>query len=243
MHELQLELHAQRRADTIGDVLLLLDETRDTVRLYEQLEAERHRVLGRGAKPEHLLASNSALAARGVTVHETGRGGDITLHAPGQLVCYPILNLAPDRCDVRRYVGDLIATMAAVAESHGVQAGALDGYPGLWVDTRAPGNWPSAQGALAKLGAVGVRISRWVTMHGFSLNLTSDLTLFELIVPCGIREYPVTSIERLVGIQPDIRGAAELAAATLVQRLGRAAAPLEDRETEALDSLRGSVAA
>jgi lipoyl(octanoyl) transferase len=152
----------------------------------------------------------------------TGRGGDVTLHAPGQLVCYPILDLAPDRCDVRRYVADLRETMRRLAADFGVAGGAAEGLIGLWVDAARPGQWQDAEhaGKLAKLGAIGVRISRWVTMHGFALNLTTDLSLYDLIVPCGISAHGVTSIEALTGHAPSVRDLAPRAFELLAEVLG-----------------------
>jgi len=186
VHALMERLFAERGAGRVGDTVLFV-------------EHEPVITLGRGAHQENLLFPQEVLHARGVELASTGRGGDVTLHAPGQLVCYPILDLAPDRCDVRRYVGDLRETMRKLAAEFGVAGGAAEGLIGLWVDAARPSEWHGAEQAqrLSKLGAIGVRISRWITMHGFAFNLTTDLSLYDLIVPCGISTHGVTSIEAL----------------------------------------------
>ena len=172
---LQQSLVDQRRAGTIGDRLLLL---------------EHPHVLTLGVRGDggrgHILATDEALAARGVDIHETGRGGDITYHGPGQIVGYPILDLKPDRCDVHRYVRDLEAVLIRTAADYGVEAGRVDGLTGVWVGRE-------------KLAAIGVRIARWITSHGFAFNVTTDLEYFNLIVPCGITGGGVTSLERATG--------------------------------------------
>lgn len=173
-HELQLELHEKRVAGEIGDTVLLVEH--DPVI-----------TLGRGAHEENILFSPEALAARGVELVKTGRGGDVTYHGPGQLVIYPILDLKPDRCDVRRYVRDLEEIMIRVCADFGVRAARLEGFNGTWIDAKR------------KIGAVGVRISRWVTMHGLALNVNTNLSDFELIVPCGIVDKGVTSLQRELG--------------------------------------------
>jgi lipoyl(octanoyl) transferase len=179
--------------------------------------------LGRGAKPEHLLDSREALAARGIDVEDSDRGGEITLHAPGQLVAYPIVQLAPDRCDVRRYVRDLTATMRELLGPYGVDAGDMPGLVGLWVDAARPAAWPGAEQAVQpmKVGAIGVRISRWVTMHGFALNVCNDLSLFRSIVPCGVTAYGVCSLASLGAAAPGPSDLAPFAWINLAGRLGR----------------------
>jgi lipoyl(octanoyl) transferase len=143
--------------------------------------------LGRGARDDgHLRVPREVFAARGFELHEVGRGGDVTYHGPGQVVAYPILDLKPDRQDVRRYVWTLEEAMILVAAGYGVRAGRVEGLNGTWVGDN-------------KLGAVGVRISRWVTMHGLAFNVTTDLSHFDLIVPCGIQGRGVTSLARETG--------------------------------------------
>jgi lipoyl(octanoyl) transferase len=168
----------------------------------------------------------------------TARGGDVTLHAPGQLIAYPILSLAPDRQDVRRYVRDLTEVMRRLCAEHGIGAGALDDYIGLWADAEEPARWDQQSARTpVKLGAIGVRISRWVTMHGFALNLTTDLSLFRLIVPCGIREHGVASVAQLSGAQPSVREAATRALAAFADVFDADVEPLEDLTAQSEDAL------
>ena len=167
---LQRRLVEQRRVDQIVDTLLLV---------------EHPAVLTLGVRGDgcrsHILATPEVLAAHGIEVFETGRGGDITYHGPGQIVGYPIVNLKPDRCDVHRYVRDLEEVLIRVAADYGIAAQRIEGLTGVWVGQE-------------KLAAIGVRISRWVTSHGFALNHRTDLSHFGLIVPCGIPDRGVTSI-------------------------------------------------
>jgi lipoyl(octanoyl) transferase len=151
---------------------------------------EHPSVITLGAKTRHnrsnVLETPDALAAKGVALFETGRGGDVTFHGPGQLVGYPILDLKPDRCDVHRYVRDLEEVLIRSVGEFGIDAARIDGLTGIWVGDE-------------KLAAIGVRISRWVTSHGFALNISTDLSQFGLIIPCGIADKGVTSMERLLG--------------------------------------------
>jgi lipoyl(octanoyl) transferase len=186
--ELQRRLFVERQAGAGEDIVLFV-------------EHEPVITLGRGAKSSHLLASTDHLKKLGVDLVEVERGGDITLHAPGQLVCYPIVSLPPDRRDVRHYVNNLAEAMRGVIRPFELDAGLVTGKVGLWLDSTNPTHWRGPENAitLAKIGAIGVRLSRWVTMHGYALNLSTDLQLFNLIVPCGISEYPVTSVQALTG--------------------------------------------
>ena len=170
---LQRELVAERQADRITDTLLLL----------EHPHVITLGVRGDGGR-SHILAPADVLAARGVGVFESGRGGDVTYHGPGQIVGYPIVSLKPDRCDVHQYVRDLEEVLIRTAADFGVQATRISGCTGIWV-----GN--------DKLAAIGVRIARWVTSHGFAFNVDTDLDYFDLIIPCGLRSRGVTSLGRL----------------------------------------------
>lgn len=176
---LQAELVTERQAGLIADTLLLL-------------EHEPVFTLGRNARRDHVLLPEEELRARGFDVFEVGRGGDVTYHGPGQVVGYPILDLSPDRRDVHRYVRDLEEVMIRVCGDYGIAAGRVAGLTGTWVGD-------------AKIGAIGVRIARWVTSHGFAFNVSNDLTPFGLIVPCGIRERGVTSLEQILGRRVDTR--------------------------------------
>jgi lipoyl(octanoyl) transferase len=173
--ELQQKLVAERRAGNVPDTLLLLQHP-------HVLTLGVHK----GAGGSHVLATPERLAALGVDLVETGRGGDVTYHGPGQIVGYPIVDLRPDRCDVHRYVRDLEEVMIRVAGEYGVEAGRVKGLTGTWVRDE-------------KLGAIGVRISRWITSHGFAFNVDTDLTYFNLIVPCGISDRGVTSLSKILG--------------------------------------------
>jgi lipoyl(octanoyl) transferase len=179
--DLQRALVEDRKADRIPDTLLLL---------------EHPHVITLGVKTAgaraHIVESPERLAALGVEVFEAGRGGDVTYHGPGQLVVYPILDLRPDRQDVHRYVRDLEEVMIRVAADFDVTATRISGLTGIWVID-------PASGAAEKLAAIGIRISRWVTSHGVAFNITTNLDFFRLIVPCGITDKGVTSLERLLG--------------------------------------------
>jgi lipoyl(octanoyl) transferase len=196
--DLQRELVEQRKRGDIPDQLLLLEHP-DVITLGVKTRSDR----------SHVLETEEALAEKGVQLFETGRGGDVTYHGPGQLVGYPILDLKPDRCDVHRYVRDLEEVLIQTVAAFGIRAGRIEGLTGIWVDDE-------------KLAAIGVRISRWVTSHGFALNVSTDLSRFGLIVPCGITGKGVTSMQRLLG-QPvpmvEVADATERAFRTVFERV------------------------
>ena len=199
--QLQRALVEDRRANAVPDLLLLV---------------EHPHVLTLGVRGDggrsHVLASSETLAARGVEIHEAGRGGDITYHGPGQVVGYPIVDLKPDRCDVHRYVRDLEEVLIRTAAEYGIDAGRVEGLTGVWVGRD-------------KLAAIGVRISRWITSHGFAFNATTDLDYFNLIVPCGIADRGVTSLERLLGRRIERRDVEDRIAAHFCDVFERAAQP------------------
>ncbi|MBI3896049.1 MAG: lipoyl(octanoyl) transferase LipB [Acidobacteria bacterium] len=171
--ELQRSLVERRKAQEIEDTLLFLEHPPVIT-------------LGRNAKGEHVLSSPEVLEQAGIEIMETDRGGDVTYHGPGQLVCYLILDLGAIRRDVVWYVRTLEEAIIRTAKDFGLATERREGWPGVWVDQ-------------AKVAAIGIHISRWVTSHGFALNLETDLNFFQHIVPCGIAACPVTSFRQLLG--------------------------------------------
>jgi lipoyl(octanoyl) transferase len=193
-YALQKRIVAARKAEAIPDVLLLCEHPHVITQ-------------GRNGKREHLLASESVLRQKGVEFHETSRGGDTTYHGPGQIVGYPILNLAAIRRDVVWYVRMLEEVMIRASADFGVTAAREVGKTGVWAapqkdltqsSLRAQRSQSGADSP-EKLGAIGVHISRWVTSHGFAYNVSTDLRFFDLIVPCGIADRRATSLEKLLG--------------------------------------------
>ena len=211
-YALQKRVVAARKADAIGDMLLLCEHTPVITQ-------------GRNGKREHLLVSESVLRQRNVEFYETSRGGDVTYHGPGQLVGYPILQLGTIRKDVVWYVRMLEEVMIRTSAEFGICAHREEGKTGIWVlpsteieerfltaqADRFTGSEPEEQkrrlapfemtgssGVAEKLGAIGVHISRWVTSHGFAYNVATDLRNFDLIVPCGIAGRKATSLEKLL---------------------------------------------
>jgi lipoyl(octanoyl) transferase len=172
---MQRALVEERRADRVPDLLLLL---------------QHPAVITLGVKGDggrsNVVAPPDRLSELGIAVEETGRGGDVTYHGPGQIVGYPIVDLRPDRQDVHRYVRDLEEVMIRTCADYGLEAGRIAGLTGTWIGAE-------------KIGAIGVRISRWITSHGFAFNVSTRLDHFQLIVPCGIADRGVTSLEKATG--------------------------------------------
>ena len=193
--QLQQKLVAMRQAEAIPDQLLLLEHPPVIT-------------LGRGGDRSHLLASPEALRAQRIRFFETERGGDITYHGPGQLVGYPILHLGEGNRDVRKYVTQLEEVLIRTVARFGITASRVIGLRGIWVGNR-------------KIAAIGVRIARWVTSHGFALNVDPDLEHFAFITPCGIRDRGVTSIARECGRPVDAVEARSAVAAEFAEVFGR----------------------
>src|SRR5262245_27719899 len=177
---MQRALVEERRADRVPDLLILL---------------QHPAVITLGVKGDggrsNVLATPDRLSELGIAVEETGRGGDVTYHGPGQIVGYPIVDLRPDRQDVHRYVRDLEEVMIRTCADYSLEAGRIAGLTGAWISAE-------------KIGAIGVRISRWITSHGFAFNVSTRLDHFQLIVPCGISDRGVTSLEKATGRVIDV---------------------------------------
>lgn len=180
---LQRERVAQRKTGAIPDTLLLLEHPH----VY---------TLGRNAHRENVLASPAFLKSRGAEVFETDRGGDVTYHGPDQLVGYPILDLTQHRRDIAWFMRSLEEVFIRLAADYGLEAVRVVGATGVWVGNE-------------KMVAMGVHVSRWVTSHGFAFNVNTDLRYFDWIVPCGLRDKGVTSLERLLGRRADMSEVAE----------------------------------
>ena len=172
---MQRTLVEERKAGRVPDLLFLLQHPA-VITLG---------VRGDGGR-SNIVTPSERLTELGIDVFEAGRGGDVTYHGPGQIVGYPIIDLKPDRCDVHVYVRDIEEVMIRVCADYGVSAGRVPGLTGAWIGPE-------------KIGAIGVRISRWVTSHGFAFNVSTPLDHFALIVPCGIADRGVTSLERATG--------------------------------------------
>jgi lipoyl(octanoyl) transferase len=204
-YALQKRLVADRADGRIGDQLLLLEHPAVLT-------------LGRNSDPQHILASDEELAARGIRVERIERGGEVTYHGPGQLVAYPIVRLHDRAMLLRPFVRALEAALVATCAEEGVAAARRDGHPGCWCDADGP--------SPRKIGALGLRIERGVSYHGIALNVTVDLADFELIDPCGMPGVVSTSISRERG---EDRSAPTTASVERVARIfGRAFAAAID---------------
>jgi len=170
---MQESLVERRQAEEIADQLLLLEHPPVIT-------------MGRSGSMDNVLASPAILQREGIRFFETTRGGDVTYHGPGQIVGYPIIHLGEGNRDIRKYVTMVEEVLIRTAADFGVTAERWEGHRGVWVGRE-------------KIAAIGVRVARWVTSHGFALNVSPDLSHFDLITPCGIREGGVTSLERLTG--------------------------------------------
>ena len=169
--------------------------------------------LGKSGNPDHLLATEAELAARGATFHHIDRGGDITYHGPGQLVVYPILDLDRFSPDIHRYLRELEEAVMRTCADFGVSADRVAGRTGVWVPA-------DERGGERKICAMGIRCSRWVTMHGLALNVNTDLSFFSQIVPCGIVNRDVTSLAREAGQEVDETQVADRLETHLAERFG-----------------------
>jgi lipoyl(octanoyl) transferase len=195
---IQRELVARRRRGEITDQLLLLEHPHVIT-------------LGSSSDPAHVLADAERRGALGIELAETGRGGDVTYHGPGQLVGYPILDLNPDRRDVHAYLRDLEEVLLRILEGFGIEGERVPGQTGAW--TRE-----------GKVAAIGIRVSSgWITSHGFALNVSTDLAYFDAIVPCGLADRRVTSLERLLGRPVQMTEAMDRAAQAFAEVFGREA--------------------
>jgi lipoate-protein ligase B len=181
--ELQMRICELKKTGFAPDVLLLLEHPPVIT-------------LGRNGDWHNLMVSEETLRARGVSRHQADRGGDITFHGPGQLVGYPLLKLEPHEQDTHRYMRKLEETIICVLGEFGIQAGREEKLTGVWTNA-------------GKICAMGVHISRWVTRHGFALNVNTDLSFYDLIVPCGLVGKPVHSMQKALGREVDLREVAE----------------------------------
>jgi len=177
--DLQRSVVERRREGSIGDTLLLTEHASVFT-------------IGTSGNDGHLLASDAELEARGIPVYHNDRGGDITYHGPGQLVGYPILDLHNFTLDLHRYLRDCEEAVIRTIGRYGLRGGRIPEYTGVWVEGE-------------KICAIGIKSSRWITMHGFALNVNTDLSLYQRIIPCGIFERGVTSMREQLGRDIDMR--------------------------------------
>lgn len=170
--EIQLKLLEKRKHKEIPDTLLLLEHPHTIT-------------TGKRGNVDNLLYSKNALERNNIHFEIIGRGGDVTYHGPGQLVVYPILNLKNYNCDVHLYLRNLEQTIIDTLEKFGIVGRSIEGVTGVWVKR-------------SKIASIGIGIKRWVTYHGFALNINTDLSYFDMMIPCGIKGVQMTSIEKLL---------------------------------------------
>jgi lipoyl(octanoyl) transferase len=171
--DFQRHIFSGRKEANIPDTLIMLEHPHTYT-------------LGKVAKREHLLLTDKELADRQISVYDIDRGGDITYHGPGQIVGYPIINLADWQKDSHKYLRTLEEVIISVMQTYGIGCGRKEGLTGVWIENR-------------KIAAIGIKISSWITMHGFALNVNTELDLFTGIIPCGITDKEVTSMQKELG--------------------------------------------
>jgi lipoyl(octanoyl) transferase len=223
--DLQLRLAERRGAGEIPDALMLLEHPP----VYSR---------GRRTKPEELPMGAAWYEAQGIEVLDTDRGGLVTYHGPGQLVAYPIVDLAPLGDDVHEYVRGLERVMIGSLAEHGVGAQTIKGLTGVWTDGPPPPPAPGLTGAARKIGSIGVHVSRGITTHGLAVNVDNDLQPFEWVVPCGIEGVAMTSIRREGGREPSVAAYG----ATVARHFGEVF-EREPRAAELAEALGGDPAA
>ena len=214
---LQDELVAMRQQDEGHDTLVLLEHPKVLT-------------LGRNAHAENVLLSEEQLRARGFEVFEVGRGGDVTYHGPGQLVGYPILRLAEGERDAHAYLRKVEQLLIEVLGDFGLPAFRHPPHTGVWVEH---------EGAKRKIAAIGVRFSKWVSSHGFALNVDCDLSDFGVIVPCGISEYGVTSMRQVLGREVGLDEVADRVVARFGDVFGRDGTSAPRRHVEGTPLVSG----
>lgn len=182
--DLQKELHQRRKENSISDILLFVEHPHTYT-------------LGKTAKKGNLISSEKYLNEKGIAVFEIDRGGDITYHGPGQLVGYPIISLTEWKQDTHKYLRAIEEVIIRVCREYGLTTGRNENYTGVWIEDR-------------KIAAIGIKVSNWITMHGFAFNVNPDLSLFKGIIPCGIQDKDVTSLEKELNKKIDMNEVKEL---------------------------------
>lgn len=239
--ELQRAVAAARIDGRLAEDVLLLVEHPPVV------------TLGRSSKDRHLLASPELLAARGVELFEVERGGDVTFHGPRQLVGYPILHLAQHRLDLHWYLRQVEEALIRALAAYGLTGARREGYTGVWTTGKALGPSRASPGPTGdleareapagppprtparKIASIGVHAKQWVTWHGFALNVATDLSYFDLIVPCGIAGVEMTSIARETGAAATVEDAARTVTGAFAEVFGLVAKAVAPENLPAVD--------